>query len=145
MNTNKLPDTVTSDVQLNKHGQKYIPGFKGVISRDEFSDIYNDMMPGDSVIINLDPEYSRGGTHWVAFRMSSEAPVTYYKDSFGAPPPEDVIAAVKASDLGLVYGNRIVQDIKMENCGKLSMKFLEQMAKGARQKREIETFIGLEM
>lgn len=85
------------------------------------------LKPGDSIIINLDPSYKHGGTHWVALRVSRYAPLVYYKDSFGAPPPNDVVAAVRATGLGLLYGNRIKQKLKEVNCGKKAAEWLFDM------------------
>jgi hypothetical protein len=82
------------------------------------------MGAGGSAIVNLDPGYKRGGTHWVAVRVSRWAPIVFYKDSFGAPPPSDVVRAVRASGLGLVYGNRINQKLREVNCGKRAAEWL---------------------
>ena len=139
---NKLPNTLTSDQQLLQWGKEHIPGFKSVISATDFPKLYPTLLPGDSIIINLDPEYSRGGSHWVALRVSSEAPIVYYKDSFGAPPPDIIIGAIK--DRGLVYGNRINQALNEENCGKRAAEFLRKMSRAAGKKNEIEYFESLE-
>lgn len=133
-----LPNGITSDIELNEWSMQNIPGFRGVISRSDFKKHYKLLKPGDSLIINLDPNYSQNGTHWVAFRISSEAPIAYYKDSFGAPPPSDIINSV--TDRGLLYGNRIFQKMTESNCGKRSALFLKKMSDSAKNKREIETF-----
>lgn len=137
-----LPDTLTSDDQLRRWCQEYVPGFVDVIDRTQFPKYYNNMKPGDSLIINLDPGYKHGGTHWTAIRISSEAPVVYYKDSFGAPCPTEVIDAIKHSDnpRGLVYGNKIYQRLHEVNCGKRSAYFLRDMSKAQKSGKEIERF-----
>lgn len=129
---------ITTDVQLANWGTKNIPGFRGVFSRDKIEHICPQLQPGDSIIVNLDAGYKRGGTHWVALRMSSEAPIVYYKDSFGAPPPKDINKY--CGDRGVVYGNRIYQKLSEENCGQRSLRFLQSMNDAARRGREIEWF-----
>jgi hypothetical protein len=95
-------------------------------------------MPGSSVIINLDPHYANGGTHWVALRISNIAPLVYYKDSFGAPPPADIVKVIKTPPArGFIYGNRIYQGLEEENCGKRAAYFLRDMA---RAPKEIDYF-----
>lgn len=116
-------------------------GFRGVIGRHDLAQAYKGMGPGDSVIMNLDPDYARGGTHWVALRVSSEAPLVLYKDSFGAPPPEDLKAI---TGRGVLYGNNMDQRIKETNCGRRAAEWLATLAHGAERRRELETFSDLE-
>jgi len=141
----ELPDTLTYDDQLREWGKTNIKGFVDVIDRTQFEKYYERMKEGDSLIINLDPNYKNGGTHWTALRISSEAPLVYYKDSFGAPCPEEIIDTIKKyGNRGLVYGNRINQKIKEENCGKRSAYFLYEMEKCSEKGKEIECFEQLE-
>lgn len=140
MKKNSLPDKVLSDEDIRSWCQAHVPGFVGVYDRTRFKDIYSKMMPGQSTVINLDPGYSQGGTHWVAVRVSSEAPIVYYKDSFGAPCPTDVVDAVEASGRGLLYGNNMDQKIEEVNCGKRAAYFLRDLARSAAKGKEIEYF-----
>lgn len=146
MSTNykKIKNTITSDTYLDNWGRKNIPQFKGVISRDRFPAKFAELSRGDSIIINLDPQYSTGGSHWVGLRFSSEAPLVLYKDSFGAPPPEEVRSAVLNSGYGLVYGTRIYQKISQENCGKLSLIWLKTLSDAAKKGQELEIFRDIE-
>lgn len=141
MTSNKLPNKILSDVDLRNWCGENVIGFIDVIDRTRFADYYKSMKPGQSLIINLDPAYKHGGTHWTALRISSEAPLVYYKDSFGAPCPSEVIATVKKyGSRGLVYGNKINQKLKEDNCGKRAAYFLRDMANCARSNNEIECF-----
>lgn len=133
----------TSDIQLADWGHKNIPGFRGVYSRDELERVCKGLSPGDSVIINLDPGYKHGGTHWVAIRVSSEAPILYYKDSFGGPPPKNIASA--CGGRGVVYGNRIYQKLTEENCGQRALRFLQSLEAASVRGREIEWFKGSEL
>ena len=145
MTSNKLSDRVLSNIDLDKWCRRNVPGFVGVINRSEFENYYKKMKSGDSLIINLDPEYSRGGTHWTALRVSSEAPIVYYKDSFGAPCPDEIIDTINRHRInniprGLIYGNRIYQKLSEVNCGKRAAYFLRDMAQCSAHKKEIECF-----
>lgn len=140
-----LPNKITTDQELYKWCHKNIPGFNSVISRTQFKTKISELKPGDSMIINLDPGYKHGGTHWVALRVSSEAPIIYYKDSFGAPPPEDVSKQCNKIGYGCVYGNRINQKLREVNCGKRSADWLRNMSKAAESGREIEYFENSEL
>jgi hypothetical protein len=137
---NKLPNRITSDKELAAWCYTNIPGFMGVIDRTHFRNKIKSMHPGNSVIINLDPGYKHGGTHWVAFRMSAEAPLNYYKDSFGAPPPNDI-----AAHCNCVYGNRIRQKLSEQNCGKRAAYWLRDIARAAADGRELEWFEASEL
>lgn len=144
---NKLPNKVLSDEDLRVWCNHNVPGFIDVIDRTQFPSYYAKMVPGDSIIINLDPGYKHGGTHWTALRVSTEAPLVYYKDSFGAPCPTEVVDAVKKNGnppRGLVYGNRINQHLKESNCGKRAAYFLRDMANCALEGNEIDCFDKLE-
>lgn len=152
MESKRLPNRVTTNIELEEWSRKHIPGFVGVIDRSQFADRYKKMVGGDSMIVNLDPGYSRGGTHWVAIRVSSEAPIVFYKDSFGAPPPTDVVNAVAGEkniyvgkgiahvSRGLIYGNKMYQNLREENCGRRAAEFLYAMSTAASRMRELEEF-----
>lgn len=140
MKKSSLPNKVLSDEEVRSWCQENVPGFVGVYDRSRFHELYQRMRPGDSAVINLDPGYKHGGTHWVAVRVSSEAPIVYYKDSFGAPCPTDVVDAVEATGRGLLYGNNMDQKIDEVNCGRRAAYFLRDMANNAKKKKEIEYF-----
>jgi len=142
-----LPNNITSDTTLDKWCRAHVPGFVGVIDRTQFPSTYRKMKSGNSIIINLDPHYSVGGTHWVALRISNEAPIVYYKDSFGAPPPTDITAGIGnlQPHRGLIYGNRVYQKNNEDNCGKRSAYFLRDMANCAKTGSEIECFESTEL
>lgn len=139
----RLPDAITSDAELERWCKANVPQFAGVVSATDFPALYARMRQGDSAIVNLDPGYKRGGTHWVAIKRSGEgAPITYYKDSFGAPPPRPIVETVGG---GLVYGTRINQRLSEENCGRRAAEWLRDMAAAAKAGREIEQFEASEL
>lgn len=127
----QLGNGITTDKQLKKAMAK-TPGFLGVYDRLGFFKIYNKMKAGDSVIINLDPHYLNGGSHWVALRISNDDKYILYKDSFGVPPPEAFYR-----DLGrtVLYGTKIDQKLDEYNCGKRAAMLLQTLAKAIDDKK----------
>ena len=136
--------TETTDKELDQWGKKYIKGFKGVIARSDFDNLYplNEMMePGSSCIINLDyGDYKRGGTHWTAVRVSDETPQLLYFDSFGAPPPKDVTIRALADCRGVSYPDIVYQGEDQKNCGQRALSALFFMADEAEKNNEIGAF-----
>lgn len=128
-----MKNTITDDEYLAKWARHLVPGFRGVISRDQFAAAAEQLARGDSLVVNLDPGYSQGGTHWVGLRYSDcdygdASGLFLYKDSFGAPPPEDIIRAVKARGEYIAFGTNINQKLNADNCGKLAVAWLALMA-----------------
>lgn len=140
----KIKNKVTSDDYLNRWGREHIPNFKGVIDRTQFPSKLKTMKSSDSYVVNLDPGYLRGGSHWVAIRYLSEAPIIFYKDSFGGLPSEEIKKAVLDSGLGLLSGSRIYQKLSQENCGKLSLTWLKLISDAAADGEELETIEQIE-
>jgi len=136
----RIKNSITSDEYLNKIGYENISGFKGAHSRDVAAKIIPRMKPGQSIIINLDPKYSNGGSHWTALRVSEEAPIILYNDSFGAGPPEDIREKSLCNGRGLLFSNRIKQKISEQNCGKRALLWLMLMDQASAVGKELEVF-----
>jgi hypothetical protein len=67
--------------------------------------------------------YQGNGTHWVAMYIYKSN--AFYFDSFGALPPNEVIAFVKQrKGCHLYYSNWIIQDLSSEACGWFCIAFL---------------------
>lgn len=113
-----IKNTTTSDIDLINYMDD-VDGFKGVISYDKFK--CNILKNGDSIILNLDRGYKNNGTHWVAMiKLDNKY---YYKDSFGGPPPNEII-----DECGNVfYGTNINQKLDAEDCGKRSANWIRNM------------------
>lgn len=132
-----------SDKELDKWCYHHVPQYKGTINKNDFAKLYPTMIPGDSCIINLDPDYENGGTHWTAIRVSSEGPIVYYKDSFGVAPPQIVVDTVNSHGQppkGLVFGDLKYQQMKESNCGYRAAMFLRSMSYAGKNNKEIEYF-----
>ena len=74
-------------------------------------------------IVNLN-DLGQAGSHWVAFWRSGDK--SYYFDSFGAPPPEDVIKVLRPNTI--VYNTAPIQDITSNACGWYCVDFLKAMS-----------------
>jgi len=128
----------TSDTELDAWGRQYIPGFLGVCSRTEFADIYPGgapMEPGSSCIVNLDPGYAHGGSHWVGVRVARDAPLLLYFDSFGLPPPREVSLrgrregrGTQERARGTIYSDIRYQQYPEVNCGPRALAALHYLA-----------------
>ena len=134
-----------SNIELDKWCYKHIHGYRGTINKNEFPKIYQTMKPGESVILNLDPDYRRGGTHWVGLRVAKNSPVVFYKDSFGAPPPAVVVDTVSIKNdnglcRGLLFGDIQTQKLDQSNCGWRAAMFLKDMVNGSNKGAELDMF-----
>lgn len=84
-------------------------------------------------IFNLDPHY-KGGSHWVALAIDLKRGCSYYFDSYGMPPPEQVARfmrylTLQDPSLRLESNGRRFQYSDSE-CGMYSMYFLIRMIAG---------------
>lgn len=134
----------TSDVELDDWGKAHIPGFLGVEARSMFDQLYPDgkrMEPGTSCVLNLDRgDYARHGTHWTGVRVSSEAPLVMYFDSFGEPPPREVTLRSRREGLGLLYPDIQYQGADEVNCGPRALAVLHYLSDAAKKGSELEAF-----
>ena len=77
-------------------------------------------------IVNMQSSSAGSGTHWVAMYLFKD--VCYYFDSFGSPPPIEVMNFVKKrKNSHLLYNNWIIQSLNSGNCGYYSLAFLLYM------------------
>lgn len=121
--------TETSDTDLELWGRLYIPGFQGVLPRIEFQEVA-EIEPGNSWILNLDRGiYARGGTHWVAVYVSRVRPLILYFDSFGQPPPKEVILEAWKNGRGVSRSDIRYQQFAESNCGPRALAVLHFLAK----------------
>jgi hypothetical protein len=73
-------------------------------------------------IINLD-DRGNNGTHWTVLIVEKNQ--AYYFDSYGCPPPEQIIEFCKRPKTHLYYNTRVIQDIESELCGFFCIAFLK--------------------
>jgi hypothetical protein len=73
-------------------------------------------------IINLD-DTGNEGTHWTTLIVTEK--LSYYFDSYGCPPPEQIIAFCKSPNSHLYFNTRVIQDLESELCGFYCMAFIK--------------------
>ena len=77
-------------------------------------------------IVNLQSSTDGSGSHWVSMFVWKS--ICYYFDSFGAPPPLEIINFIKKKKGShLYFNNFIIQDLKSSNCGYFSLALLLYM------------------
>ena len=105
-----------SNIQLFDISKSLKIDLNDVIMKNE---ITNDMKYGNYVI-NLQSSTEGNGSHWVALIYQPDA--SFYCDSFGAPPVEELLQLVKRSKTKhFAYNQSIIQDLKSEVCGYYAM------------------------
>lgn len=75
-----------------------------------------------SYIINL-ANSDENGTHWVSFVIRGE--VCLYCDSFGCPPPQEVIKFCKLKCKRLIYNKTQIQSNTATCCGWFCILFIK--------------------
>ena len=109
-----------------------IGNFKGCFMRDEISNlgVASDASSNDECfVMNLDDSNS-SGTHWIAVNMASATGIsdvngtTYYFDSFGLPPTEEIKRFCKEPRF---YNSFVFQKSNKVICGHMCLYFLYRM------------------
>ena len=101
-------DEPLSNIDLENYASKLKLPLVGVFNKDQLPRIQV-----GSYYINMQDADDGPGTHWVLLKIIDKKNVFYF-DSFGAPPPQEVLDFVKVS---IPYSNRIIQDIDSDKCG----------------------------
>ena len=82
-----------------------------IIMRDQIPKISLDQYP---YILNMDK--TKGpGTHWVMFRRKHKS--ILYFDSFGRPPPQELVDLAQNKHMKLLYTDNEIQSIRSVACG----------------------------
>jgi hypothetical protein len=100
-----------SNYDIEKVCQKLKMDCIGVFSKDELP---KDKKVG-SYFVNMEDADDGNGTHWVFFKLFPNAKFIYF-DSFGLPPPTDVIDW-SSMFKPIATNNRQIQDVKSTKCG----------------------------
>ena len=76
----------------------------------------NPLAPNRLYIINLD-ESTQEGSHWCqASSMDSPLSVTYF-DSFGRPPPNQILSSLLSQGATILYSDIVIQSPMSQACG----------------------------
>ena len=116
-----------------------IPNFCGVKMRDELPSKPRKIESG---ILNLNTSYE-AGSHWVAWYKDGKE--RYYFDSFGEPPPIEMMQYLKSNrelelDLPAIRQNAVTVQHDISNeCGSLCIFVLKQLSNGIPFSKILET------
>ena len=127
-----------SDI-LNYVRRLRIPNFCGVKMRDELPSKPRKIESG---ILNLNTSYE-AGSHWVAWYKDGKE--RYYFDSFGEPPPIEMMQYLKSNrelelDLPAIRQNAVTVQHDISNeCGSLCIFVLKQLSNGIPFSKILET------
>lgn len=99
--------------------------FIGVFSRDNTEYLKKNQ----SLILNLDDE-TGNGTHWCAICKSKTGNTIFYFDSYGFPPPQEIVNMYKKHKNKIMYSNNEIQMNDSIMCGYYCVQFIKEMYKG---------------
>lgn len=126
-----LPSRTMSDQELLRFVTRArIPNFRGVHMRDELA---NRPLKNECGILNLETHMQKG-THWTCW--FKEGKERYYFDSYGEPPPLEMIKYLKSvneleNDKPVIKRSAVtVQHDESSECGALCLYVLKQMSDG---------------
>ena len=97
-----------SNFELEEKAKQLRLPLVGVFSKDKIPSLQV-----GSYYINMQDADEGEGTHWVLLKIFDNKHALYF-DSFGMPPPKDIIEKVKTA---IPYSNRHIQDISSHACG----------------------------
>ena len=126
----KLPEGTMYDDDILRYAAKLkIPYFIGVRMRDE---LVSPPCSRECGILNLNTHLQKG-SHWTCwYKIGMER---YYFDSFGEPPPRELLYYLKTTgelfnDLPAIKCNAVtVQHDQSNECGSLCLFVLKQLSK----------------
>ena len=101
--------------------------FKGVYALDEIKHIKQIIFPS-AYVFNLDPSY-KPGVHWVAVYIDREG-LPEYLDSFGRPPPREIIDFLCTYAESWNYNHVPVQELYSTTFGQFVVFYIYQRCSG---------------
>jgi len=125
----KIPDQLTTSFTSELDAQlKDIPGYRGAHGKDWCLN----SVPGeeDYVILNLRNSDAEKGSHWVAVANCPWHKKIVYFDSYGVPPPNEVLSYMRKSGKQPVGTNNQIQVGNSKACGWYCVDFIRSMAAG---------------
>jgi hypothetical protein len=113
---------MTTDKQLLKMAQKFDIPLRNICFKDALND---DQPENGCYIINL-ADSDENGTHWVCLSIENDG--CSYFDSFGFPPPNEVIEFCKRrGDKKILINAEPIQNMASGYCGQYCINFLTYM------------------
>ncbi len=120
---NRIPETALSNVDIEKYVKLLkIKKFKGCYMRDELKKLSCNDIECRVLNLNLSNE---SGSHWTCwFKLKNDK---YYFNSFGLPPPKELIDYLGSP---ILYSTFQLQGINDQNCGKWCLVILKNLTEG---------------
>ena len=132
MKTTRLPKKTMTDQDLMRYVTRLnIANFRGVRMRDEL--FGQRPLANECGILNFNTHTQRG-SHWTCWFKSGK--VRYYFDSFGEPPPIELLNYLKTplelkNDTASIRRSAVTaQHDDSNECGALCLYVLKQLSKG---------------
>lgn len=115
-----------NSIVLTEIVTKHIPKqlFHLPLTRTDFT-LNNKLNPDSEIylVFNLSDNYHHGD-HWIAACNKPDDPTTNYFDSYGLPPPQDVLNYLLSSGKPIAYSYQQYQHFNTTDCGPWVIAFL---------------------
>ena len=120
---NKIPETALSNIDIINYVKLLgIKNFRGCYMRDELVGLKPREFECGVLNLNLSTER---GSHWVCWFKTINK--KYYFNSFGLPPPKELIEYLRSP---ILYSTFQLQGINDKNCGKWCLRILKKLSDG---------------
>jgi hypothetical protein len=118
-----IPERALSNVEIENYSKMLkIKSFRGCYMRDELRNLR--ACKSECGILNLNLS-SETGSHWTCwFKINNEK---FYFNSFGLPPPKEVIDYLGSP---ILYSTFQLQGLMDQNCGKWCLIVLKRLSEG---------------
>ena len=119
----RIPETALSNVDIEKYVKIFkVKNFRGCYMRDELKKLKCSDIECGVLNLNLSNE---SGSHWTCwFKINSDK---YYFNSFGLPPPKELIDYLGSP---ILYSTFQLQGMNDQNCGKWCLVILKNLTEG---------------
>lgn len=120
---NKIPESALSNVDIEKYVKILnIKNFRGCYMRNELIKLKTKNIECGVLNLNLSSEH---GSHWTCwFKMNNNK---YYFNSFGLPPPKELIDYLSSP---ILFSTFQLQRLNDQNCGKWCLLILKKLNEG---------------
>lgn len=131
----------TTNVQLQDAIYKMKLPVNAISWKDQ---LYNMQPKPGGYIVNMENSVNcNGGTHWIALFLTNERGEhkTYYFDSFGVDPPQDVVMFAKSWGPDLIHSCKQIQQLNSNFCGQYCLDFIHTMATRPKVQTPTEAYV----
>jgi hypothetical protein len=120
----RIPDKALSNIDINKYVKILkINNFRGCYMRDELKNLKSNNVECGILNLNLSNE---SGSHWTCWYKTKTK--KYYFNSFGLPPPKELIDYLGSP---ILYSTFQLQGMNDQNCGKWCLFILKRLNEGS--------------